>query len=69
MRALSQPLLSRRVRSVAAKAGDVREGVFGRRATADRVMDLVAGGQRLRRLVEQRMESASSSRVMTVPSC
>jgi hypothetical protein len=53
---------------VEAKAGDAREGVLGRRAAADHLMDLVAGRQRLQRLVEQRLESASSTRAMTIPS-
>ena len=36
-------------------AGDVGEGVLGRRAAADHLMDIVPGGQRLQRLVEQRL--------------
>jgi hypothetical protein len=47
----------------------VREGVLGRQAAAGHLMDLVAGGQRLQRLIEQWLESTSSSRAMTVPSC
>jgi hypothetical protein len=37
---------------VEAEAGEVREGVLGRQAAAGHLMDLVARGQRLQRLVE-----------------
>ena len=40
---------------VGAEAGDGGEGVLGRRAAADHLVDVVPGEQRLQRLVEQRL--------------
>jgi hypothetical protein len=40
---------------VGAEAGEVAEGVLGRRAAADDLVDVVPGEQCLQRLVEQRL--------------